>query len=168
MSAPIGQDQSGTERFENERDLGFSRVLNAPAAVLFSCWTTPEHLKAWFVPKPNRVTHCDLDPRAGGKCNTTFDVGGTVMENNGVYLEVVQDKKIVFTDAYTEGWLPNPTPFMTAIVTFEDLGDGTTRYSATARHLTGEAKVQHRDMGFFDGWGAVADQLEDYAQSLSR
>jgi uncharacterized protein YndB with AHSA1/START domain len=68
------------------------------------------------VPKPHKVTAVDIDLRVGGRFNTTFDVEGNVMQNNGVYLEVVPGEKLVFTDAYTEGWKPAPEPFMTAIL----------------------------------------------------
>jgi uncharacterized protein YndB with AHSA1/START domain len=104
--------------------------------------------------------------RPGGACNTTFDVDGNIMENNGVYLEVVPNEKLVFTDAYSVGWKPAPEPFMTAIVTFEDLGGGRTKYTAIARHRSPETAKTHKDMGFFDGWGTVATQLEAYAQGL--
>jgi uncharacterized protein YndB with AHSA1/START domain len=57
---------------------------------------------------------------------------------------------------------------MTAIVTFEDLGQGRTRYTAIARHRTPETAKTHADMGFFDGWGTVATQLEAYARGLLR
>ena len=149
-----------------ETDLVLTRDINAPREILYTCWTTPEHLVHWFVPKPHRVTACALDVRPGGKCNTTFDVDGTIMENNGVYLEVIANEKLVFTDTYTEGWKPKPEPFMTAILTFEDIGDGRTRYTAVARHRTAEAAKNHAEMGFFDGWGTVVDQLEAYAQGL--
>ena len=149
-----------------ETDLVLVREINAPREILYKCWTTPEHLVHWFVPKPHKVTACTLDVRPGGKCNTTFDVDGTEMENNGVYLEVIPNEKLVFTDTYTEGWKPNPEPFMTAILTFEDIGNGRTRYTAVARHRSKETAESHKQMGFYDGWGTVVTQLEDYAQGL--
>lgn len=149
-----------------ELDLVLTRTIKAPPAVLWACWTTPEHLVHWFVPKPHKVIACALDVRPGGACNTTFDVDGTEMENNGVYLEVIANEKLVFTDTYTAGWKPNPEPFMTAIITFEDNGDGTTNYTATVRHRSKAAAKTHADMGFHDGWGTVSTQLEDYAQGL--
>lgn len=154
--------------FDPELDLVLQRELKAPHALLYECWTTPEHLVHWFVPKPHRVTECHLDVRVGGACNTTFDVDGALMENKGVYLEVVPNARLVFTDAYTEGWKPAPEPFMTAILTFEDLGDGRTRYTAVARHRNAGTAKAHADMGFHDGWGTVATQLETYAQGLRR
>lgn len=147
-------------------DLILTRDMAVPRRILWMCWTTPEHLKPWFVPKPHRVTDCRIDLRVGGACDTTFDVEGNIMENRGVYLEVVPEERLVFTDTYTEGWKPAPDPFMTAILTFEDLGQGRTRYTAVARHRSAEAARQHADMGFHDGWGTVAAQLEDYARGL--
>jgi uncharacterized protein YndB with AHSA1/START domain len=88
------------------------------------------------------------------------------MQNNGVWLEIVQHKKLVFTDAYTEGWKPAPEPFMTAIITLDDLGDNRSRYTAIARHRSAEAAETHRQMGFYQGWGTVVDQLEAYAKGL--
>lgn len=153
-------------KLDPELDLVLVREVNAPREILYTCWTTPEHLVHWFVPKPHKVTACELDVRPGGKCNTTFDVDGMEMQNNGVYLEVVQNEKLVFTDAYTEGWKPAPEPFMTAIITFEDIGGGRTRYTAIARHRNTDTAKAHKDMGFYDGWATVVTQLEAYAQGL--
>lgn len=147
-------------------DLNFTRTVAAPPALLFECWTSPVHIPHFFVPKPHRVVSCDLDPRVGGRFNTTFEVEGNEIENNGVYLELVENEKLVFTDAYSEGWKPAPDPFMTAIILFEDTGDGKTKYTAIARHRSPEAREKHEAMGFFDGWGTVVDQLEAYAKSL--
>lgn len=150
-----------------ETDLILTRTLAAPRALLWECWTNPRHLPEWFVPKPHKVVACELDVRPGGRCNTTFDVDGNVMVNEGVYLEVIEGEKLVFTDTYTEGWKPAPEPFMTAIVTFADAPGGGTTYTAIARHRNPEAAKTHADMGFHDGWGTVAGQLEGYAQSLA-
>lgn len=149
-----------------ETDLVLSRVLQAPRAVIWACWTMPAHLVHWFVPKPHRVTGCTMDLRAGGAFNTTFDVDGAVIVNSGVFLEVIPQEKLVFTDAYTEGWKPAAEPFMTAIITLEDLDGGPTLYHALVRHRSKDAADSHREMGFHDGWGIAADQLEAYAQGL--
>jgi uncharacterized protein YndB with AHSA1/START domain len=147
-------------------DLTFTRRLDAPRAIVWECWTTPAHIKHFFVPKPHGIEKCEIDLRVGGKFNTVMNVDGNLMENDGVYLEIESGKRLVFTDSYSEGWKPAADPFMTAILTFEDAEDGGTIYTATARHRSPESRKIHEDMGFFDGWGTVATQLEDYARSL--
>ena len=149
-----------------ETDLTFTRTLDAPRSLLWECWTTPEHIRNFFVPRPHTIEACEIDLRVGGRFNTTMKVDGNLMENSGVFLEIVEGRRLVFTDGYTEGWKPSPDPFMTAIVEFEDDGKGGTVYTATARHRSPQARQSHEDMGFFDGWGTVATQLEEYAKSL--
>jgi uncharacterized protein YndB with AHSA1/START domain len=45
---------------------------------------------------------------------------GNEFLNRVVHLEVVENERLVFTDAYTEAWQPSQKPFMTLIVTFEN------------------------------------------------
>jgi uncharacterized protein YndB with AHSA1/START domain len=56
---------------------------------------------------------------------------------------------------------------MTAIVTFEDAGNGKTAYKAVALHKNEADRETHEKMGFHDGWGTVAGQLEEYAKALA-
>lgn len=149
-------------------DLSFTRTLAAPRGLIWDCWTMPRHIPHFFIPAPHRVTTVDIDLRVGGRFNTTFDVDGTVMDNRGVYLEVVPGERLVFTDTYTEGWKPAQDPFMTAILLLSDAPGGGTTYTAIARHRSLEAAKTHADMGFFDGWGTVATQLEAYAKGLMK
>ena len=149
-----------------ETDLTFTRQLPVPPALVWECWTTPKHIRHFFVPRPHSVTHCEIDLRVGGRFDTTFDVDGNEMKNNGVFLEIVEGRKLVFTDAFSEGWKPTADPFLTAIIEIGDDGKGGTTYTATARHRSSEARQRHEEMGFFDGWGTVVDQLAEYAATL--
>jgi uncharacterized protein YndB with AHSA1/START domain len=51
-------------------------------------------------------------------------------------------------------------------VTFEDLGNGKTQYRAVARHWNEKTQKQHEQMGFHEGWGQTALQLEALAKAL--
>ncbi|WGW05239.1 SRPBCC family protein [Tropicibacter oceani] len=147
-------------------DLSFTRTLPIAPALVWDCWTTPAHIKHFFVPKPHSIKSCDIDLRVGGRFNTVMVVNGQEMPNSGVYLEVIPGQRLVFTDAYTEGWKPAPDPFMTAILDLKPDGKGGTIYTATARHRSTETREAHENMGFYDGWGTVVDQLVDYARTL--
>lgn len=150
-----------------QNELVLDRILNAPPAALWRCWTEPKLLEQWFCPKPWYVTDAVLDLRPGGEFSTVMHgPEGEEFPNNGVVLEVVPGEKLVTTDAFLPGWIPSGRPFMVAQITFEDAGDGKTRYVAKAMHWTSEAKAEHEAMGFHDGWGAAADQLEALAQTL--
>ena len=147
-------------------DLKLTRTLAVPRALVYECWTSERHIPHFFVPRPHKVTACEIDLRVGGRFNTTFEVDGTEMHNQGVWLDLEPDRRLVFTDTYTEGWKPAPEPFMTAIVLLEDAGKGRTEYTAIARHRNAASARQHEEMGFHGGWGTVVEQLEAYAQGL--
>jgi uncharacterized protein YndB with AHSA1/START domain len=143
----------------HENDLVLTRLIDAPREKLFRAWTDPKLVTQWFAPRPWTTPRAELDVRPGGRCLVVMrSPEGEEFPNPGVYLEVVKNEKLVFTDAYTSAWVPSPKPFMTAIVTFEDEG-GKTRYTARARHWTAEDKAAHEKMGFHEGWGICADQL---------
>jgi uncharacterized protein YndB with AHSA1/START domain len=147
--------------------LTLTREIDAPAEKLFKAWTTPELMKEWFCPKPWRVTEAVLDVRSGGNSFILMEgPNGEQAPNAGVYLEVIPNRKIVFTDAYTSAWVPSQKPFMTGIIEFEDLGNGRTKYTATAVHWTAEDKETHEKMGFHEGWGTAADQLEQIVRTF--
>ena len=84
---------------------------------------------------------------------------GEKFPNKGVFLEIVPNEKIVFTDCFHAGWVPNPGFMFVACVTFEALPGGGTRYTARVRHWTLEAREKHAAMGFEQGWSIAFDQL---------
>lgn len=150
----------------NDRELVLTRLIDAPRETLFRAWTDPELLKRWFAPLPYTTPVAELDVRPGGASRIVMHgPDGTDIPCDGVYLEVVANERIVFTDAYTRAWEPSAKPFMTATVTFED-EDGKTRYTARVRHWTAEDRETHEKMGFHQGWGQCADQLTALVATL--
>lgn len=151
----------------NERELVLARLLDASPEALYRCWTDASTYPDWFCPKPWRAVADQLELKPGGASRITmYGPDGEVFPNNGVFLELEPGRKVVFTDAYTEGWIPNPDAMMTAVITFEPQADGRTLYVARVGHPSVEKKAQHEQMGFHQGWGAVAEQLEAVAKRM--
>ena len=147
-------------------ELSLTRLIDAPRDKLFRCWTEPALIVQWFTPPPWKTIHAESDVRSGGSSLIVMQGSdGTERPNRGVYLEVVKNEKLVFTDAYTSAWVPSGKPFFTCILTFEDEG-GKTRYSARALHWNAEDSKAHEAMGFHEGWGIATDQLEALAKTL--
>ncbi|MBL8531421.1 MAG: SRPBCC family protein [Hyphomonadaceae bacterium] len=147
-------------------ELSIELILDAPAEKLFRCHSEAALLQQWFAPKPWTITSTDIDFRPGGKMAFVMaSPEGQAFPNAGIYLEIVPNKRIVSTDAVTPDFQPSG-PFMIAEVTFEDLGNGKTRYRAVARHWNEETMKQHEQMGFAPGWTQTAKQMEALAQTL--
>ena len=141
-------------------ELSITRDIPLPAARLYQGWTDPDLLVQWFTPKPWSTVRASLDVRPGGSSLVVMrNPEGQEFPNAGVYLEVVPNERLVLTDAYTKAWEPAEHPFMTAVITFEDLGDTVTRYTARALHWTAEDCKTHEAMGFSTGWNQALDQL---------
>jgi uncharacterized protein YndB with AHSA1/START domain len=147
-------------------DLILTRVIDAPAAKVFRAWTEPELLKQWFAPAPWTTPAVETDVRPGGSSLVVMrSPEGAEFPMRGVYLEVVQNQRLVFTDAYREAWEPAEKPFMTVIVTLEE-ADGKTEYTARVRHWTEADREAHEQMGFHVGWPICAEQLAALAARI--
>ena len=148
------------------RELVLTRLIDVPRHKLFRCWTEPALIVQWFTPPPWKTVEAETDVRPGGTSRIVMQgPDGTRMPNVGVYLEVVPNERLVFTDAYSGDWQPSAKPFFTCVLTFEDEGSQT-RYTARARHWSAEDCEQHDKMGFHVGWGIATDQLAALAATL--
>jgi len=150
----------------NDRELVITRLIDAPREKVFRCWLEPELMLQWFTPKPWSTVRAETDPRPGGSNLVVMaDPDGKEYPNRGVYLEIVPNDKIVFTDAFSQAWVPSDKPFFVGTLTFEDEA-GKTRYTARAGHWTREDRDAHEQMGFHEGWMQCAAQLEELAKTL--
>ncbi|RWP63939.1 SRPBCC family protein [Mesorhizobium sp.] len=151
----------------SDRELVLARIIDAPLENVYRCWTEPKLVTQWFAPKPWTTPRAEMDVRTGGSSLVVMaGPDGNEFPNPGVFLEVVPGKKIVLTDAYTKAWEPSEKPFMTVVLTFEDEGEGKTRYIARVAHWSVTDREEHEKMGFHEGWGQCADQLEEVAKRL--
>ena len=146
-------------------DLVLERDIDVPVELVWKAWTTPEHLREWFVPKPWTITSCELDVRPGGIFATTMrSPEGQEMPNVGCYLDVVPLQRLIFTDTMLPGFRPAANPFFTAALLLRPTKTGT-HYTALAIHGNEETRKNHEEMGFHDGWGTVASQMVDYIKA---
>ena len=157
-------------------DLVLERTLNAPRDLVWKAWTDPNLLKQWFAPKPYEISELEMDLQPGGIFRIRmvgpdgFDTGHG---SPGCVLEVVHGEKLVWTSALGPQYRPaelgegcESFP-MTAVVTFADAGGGKTLYRAVALHRNAADRDIHEKMGFDEGWGKCAEQLEELAQGLA-
>lgn len=153
---------------KTEKDLTVSRLIKAPTSAVWKAWQDPVHFVKWWAPAPVITISNKHEFYPGGAFDTSMHLpDGTVMEGGeGCFLEVIEHKRIVFTDALQGGWRPNEEAFFSAIITLEEHPNGTL-YTATALHKNNEDRQQHADMGFLDGWGTAIDQLGKLAEEFA-
>ena len=147
-------------------DLVLERVVDVPRELVWAAWTQPKHLMKWFTPAPWKTIDCEIDLRPGGIFRTTMlSPEGKEFPTMGCYLEVIQNERLVWTDALHPGYRPAEKPFFTAVLELEAQGKGT-RYIATAIHGDEATRKRHEEMGFHYGWGKALDQLVAHAKTM--
>ena len=148
-------------------DLVLERVVAVPPELVWAAWTTPELVKRWFTPVPWTTVDCEIDLRPGGIFRTVMrSPEGKEFPSAGCFLEVVPQRKLVWTNVLGPGYRPARLPTddscdalaFAAVIALEPDGKGT-RYTALVIHGNEVSRRKHEEMGFHDGWGKALDQL---------
>lgn len=144
-------------------DLVFERHTNVTVEKLWKAWTDPNILMQWFCPRPWKVSSCRIELKPGGEFYTLMEgPQGESIPNNGCFLEIIENKKLVWTGMMTKGFRPapiNPSGFQfVAYILFTKTTDGS-HYKAIVSHTDEEGRLKHENMGFQEGWGAAFEQL---------
>ncbi len=149
---------------DQDLTLSVTRLIDAPVETVWK--VAIERQAEWWCPKPWAVELIEQDWRAGGRSAMIMrGPDGEEMPQDGVFPEVTPNKRIVFTDAFSVGWIPQ-SHFMVGTMEFADEA-GKTRYTGTARHWDADTYEQHKAMGFEAGWGKVAEQLAELAEGVA-
>lgn len=164
-----------TFQFDPLLDLLLERIVDVSPSLVWDAWTYPEHLKKWFTPKPWETVDCEIDLRPGGMFRTVMrSPEGQEFPGMGCYLEIILQKKLVWTNALEPGYRP-ATPavggkecdeiLFTGVISIEAHGAGS-KYTALVMHRTEQERKKHEDMGFHQCWGAALDQLVAYMKTI--
>src|SRR3569833_3957899 len=93
--------------FDPALDLVLERVVDVPRELVWKAWTTPDHLKKWFTPRPWTTPECEIYLRPGGIFRMVMrGPEGEQHTNLGCYLEVVENERLVWTNALLPGFRP--------------------------------------------------------------
>ena len=143
-------------------DLHFTitRVYDAPRSLVWRMWTDPDEIAGWWHPH-GLVTPRDsvaADVRAGGAYRYTMvEPDGTEYPTGGVYLEVVEPERLVFTWGHPDASEPQPVAFVE--LSEHGADGGATHLTFTLRGVEGRPGDEY----FHDGW---AEALEELASLL--
>jgi uncharacterized protein YndB with AHSA1/START domain len=153
-----------------EQELVITRIFDAPRELVFKAWTEPERLMRWWAPKGCTTPFCKVDLRVGGAFHYCIRMPeGRDIWGIGVYREIVEPERIVYTDAFAdaEGNVVPPTHYCMSLshppetlvtVTFAEHGGKT---KLTLRHSIPDA-VEERgatQQGWTEMLGRLSEEL---------
>lgn len=138
-------------------EVSFTRVFDAPPALVWRAWTDPAHVARWWGPHGFTNPRCEWDARPGGHIWVDMTgPDGTVYPMSGVFHEAVAPERLVFT-AVAEDKEGRPLLESRTTVTF------------AARGAKTEVTVHASAVGIADiGWQMLQGMNEGWSQSLER
>ncbi len=142
-------------------ELLIQREFDAPVALMFRLWESPDHMIRWWGPEQFTTTHLDwqLAPgKAWGATMVSKEYGVTSM--SGVVREVEKNRRIVFTFAWDEDSGRDMDTIVT--VTFEARGEKTVQ----TFHQTPFSSVAVRD-SHVGGWNSLFNKQQVYAEHFA-
>lgn len=158
---------AAAERPDPNLDLQMERLVDLPAEKIWAAWTRPELIKQWFTPAPWSTVDSEVDLRPGGIFRTVMrSPEGEEFPNLGCFLEVVENRRLVWTNALGPGYRPTSRPddegcdsfAFVATLLLEPEGNRT-RYIARVVHGDEASRKRHEAMGFEEGWSKALEQL---------
>jgi len=105
-----------------DREIIITRIINAPANVVFDAWVNSKHADKWMGPTGYTTVTQSMDVRPGGMWRFTMSGPQGVFPSRVTYLEVVKPSRLVYLHGADQD---NDPDAFHVTVTFEDLGDKT-------------------------------------------
>jgi uncharacterized protein YndB with AHSA1/START domain len=149
----------------SDREVIFSRLLDAPRELAWTAWTEPAHIHHWFGPAGFTTTTREFNFVPGGVWRFTMHgPDGTDYPNRIVFREIVPPSRLV----YENGWdLPGAPLDFTVVVTFNIVG----KQTHLSLHMTFRDADAFRTAveryGVMQGGTQTLDRIAEYIDSLA-
>ncbi len=146
-----------------DHELIITRTFDAPADLVFSMWSEPEHFKQWMGPETFDCPVVEMDFHVGGAYRAMIrsDEHG---ENwfGGVYKEIDRPTRLVFTFIWDSG---GPSDGVETVITilFREI-DGKTEQIF---HQTGILDAERRDSQH-GGWSSAFNKQDAYISTVKQ
>ena len=140
----------------SDLEIRIERSFDAPAALVFKAWTTPEYVRRWWGDEQAPVVLCDIDLRPGGAWRyVTRAADGTELGWRGTYLEVDAPERLVSTELFE----PFPEAEAQNTLTLTER-DGVTTMTVIVLHQSKENRDGHVNSGMEGGMQLAMNRID--------
>jgi uncharacterized protein YndB with AHSA1/START domain len=148
-----------------DRTLVITRIFDAPRRLVFKAWTDPKQLTRWWGPHGFTNPVCELDLRPGGAIRIDMrGPDGVVYPNRGVFREIVEPERLVFTSGFDDGVGKARFEVLTT-VTFAEQG-GRTMLTLQAVVIASTPEAAPMLAGMEAGWDQSLERLDALVTNL--
>lgn len=134
-----------TEIETSENQLTIRRTFDASRERVFCAFTDPDELEQWFVPEGMTAEVHAVEPEPGGAFAISWTDGENRIDNEGTYVEVVENERLVAVEETDEGELRLTYEFW-------DADDGT-------EVVVTQEFPDSVPEGAAEGWASILDSL---------
>ncbi|MCY1059685.1 SRPBCC family protein [Nannocystis sp. SCPEA4] len=147
----------------SDTEILITRAFDAPAALVFKAWTTPELVKRWWGFETSEWLVCEVDLRVGGRWRWVIREREMEVGFHGEYREIDRPHRLVNTEVY-EGF---PDGQAVNIMTLTEV-DGVTTMTTLVQHSCKEHRDGHINSGMEGGMQVSYNRMEDVVVELQR
>jgi uncharacterized protein YndB with AHSA1/START domain len=148
-----------------------TRDFEAPRALVYKCYTEPQHMAHFWGPRDSTLAVCRIDLRVGGVWRVEWRFAdGTGWGYSSVYLEIVPQERLHYRDAphdWTFGLDGLPEADLVSTIELTGTARGT-MVTVTVRCTSVAARDETVKRGFTGMVGIGHDRLAEYLVTLDR
>jgi uncharacterized protein YndB with AHSA1/START domain len=127
MNSTLGNRHgSATITTPSDTEILITRVFDAPAALVFKAFTTPELIKKWYGFETSEWLVCEMDFRIGGRWRFVTRDEGMEIGFHGEYREIDAPHRLVQTEAFEGAGDAYPSDPAVNTMTLDESGGVTT------------------------------------------
>ena len=151
----------------NPQELVLTRVFDAPRKLVFQAWTDAKCVAEWWGPHHFTSPVCEVDARPGGAIRIHMRApDGTVYVMTGVFQEVVEPERLVFTSAALDDKGNALFEVLTTVTLTEH--EGKTKQTMRARVIKSTPQSAPYIAGMEQGWVQSLERLTSYLESQAK
>lgn len=148
--------------------LVLERTFRAPRELVFRAWLTPEYLARWWGPRGFTNPVCEVDARPGGHIRIHMRApDGTLIPSEGVFEEILEPRRIVFTNSAFRDERGEPQLETRYTVTLAE-EDGGTRLTLRAVVTRAGPGMGASLATMREGWNESLDRLAEALSASAR
>ena len=157
----------GNLMVSSEQELVLMRVFDVLRKLVFKAWTDAKCVAVWWGPHQFTNPVCELDARPGGAIRIHMRAPtGIVYPMTGVFREVIEPQRIVFTSAALDD-KGNPMFEVLTTVTFSEQG-GKTKQIMRARVIKMTPLAAPYIAGMEQGWTQSLERLAAFVATQAK
>lgn len=149
------------------RELHLVRMFEAPRSLVWRAWTDGALVARWWGPRMFDAPVCEVDARPGGAIRIHMrGPDGTIFPMTGVFHEVVEPERLVFTACALLALDADPVLETRNVVTLENAG-GRTKMTVDIVVVKATPEAEGPLAGMEQGWNEQLDRLVEAVVALT-